>query len=514
MDATVFYGANCISKHGLERKKLDDDTAEKIFRRIENGDISDADLSDDEHSEQETRHTTSATDSTVQRAGASPGAPCTQDKQVPDASSKKMNALNWVAQAFQPKNTDCTYKPQGGSVPEEPMAYFTRYFSPTLFSDLATFTNMYVLQTDGNVLGTSAEEIKVFCGILMLMGILKFPRIRMYWQASTRIPAIAESMTAKRFFRIRAALHITDSNAPRDPASQDKFWKVRPVIEAIRSRCLQLEPLEHNSIDEQMIPFTGRVPAKQFVKGKPNPEGVKVFLRCSADGLAHDLELYQGKGTGVSAQHAHLGLGGSVVMRLVEAMPKGKNLKCFMDNYFTSVPLILQLKEMGILASGTIRANRLLKCCLKSEKELKKEGRGSMDEKVSTKGDIAIVRWQDNGVVNMTSTQIGIGNVAGFPQTVVNAIAESLLQNAKLKGRNGKSRGPTIEDKHSFCVLLPLHKNSSQAIIAGISVEQCRSALINVNKHWMGLETLPQVVECTLLFIAPYKNNVVSVEAS
>ncbi|XP_070390691.1 piggyBac transposable element-derived protein 3-like [Dermacentor albipictus] len=322
-----------------------------------------------------------------------------------------MNALNWVAQAFQPKNTDCTYKPQGGSVPEEPMAYFTRYFSPTLFSDLATFTNMYVLQTDGNVLGTSAEEIKVFCGILMLMGILKFPRIRMYWQASTRIPAIAESMTAKRFFRIRAALHITDSNAPRDPASQDKFWKVRPVIEAIRSRCLQLEPLEHNSIDEQMIPFTGRVPAKQFVKGKPNPEGVKVFLRCSADGLARDLELYQGKGTGVSAQHAHLGLGGSVVMRLVEAMPKGKNLKCFMDNYFTSVPLILQLKEMGILASGTIRANRLLKCCLKSEKELKKEGRGSMDEKVSTKGDIAIVRWQDNGVVNMASTQIGIGNV-------------------------------------------------------------------------------------------------------
>lgn len=177
----------------------------------------------------------------------------------------------------------------------------------------------------------------------------------MYWQASTRIPTIAGSMTGKRFFKIRVVLHITESNAPHDPTNQDKFWKACPVIESIKKRCLQLEPLEHNSIDEQMI-FTGHVPAKQFVKGKPNPEGLKVFLCCSSDGLANDIELYQDKGTGVSAQHLYLGLGGSV-MWLIEAMPQEKNLKRFMDNYFTSMPLFLELKKRGILASGTIQAN-------------------------------------------------------------------------------------------------------------------------------------------------------------
>lgn len=89
----------------------------------------------------------------------------------------------------------------------------------------------------------------------------------------------------------------------------DKFWKVRPLLDVIRSRCLQLEELEHNCIDEQMVAFTGRVPAKQVVKSKPNPVGVKIFVRCSTDGLAHDFELYQGKGTGVDREFSYLGLG-------------------------------------------------------------------------------------------------------------------------------------------------------------------------------------------------------------
>ncbi|KAL3172782.1 hypothetical protein MRX96_038957 [Rhipicephalus microplus] len=160
-----------------------------------------------------------------------------------------------------------------------------------------------------------------------------------------------------------------------------------------------------------MVPFTGRIAAEQFVKGKPSPEGVKVFVRCSFDGLAHDFELYQRKGTGASKEHSHLGLGGTVVMRLVEHIPNAQNIKCYMDNYFTSVKLLLELKEIGILASGTIRENRLAGCVLKTDKEMKKEGRGGYDERVSVNGDVALVRWQDNGVVNMASTHLGVGNV-------------------------------------------------------------------------------------------------------
>lgn len=140
-------------------------------------------------------------------------------------------------------------------------------------------------------------------------------------------------MSCKRFFKLRAALHVTDSNAPRDPIP-DKFWKVKPIIDAVRSRYLQLEPLADSCIDEQILSFTGMVAAKQFIHSKPNTEDVKVFVRCSADGMAHDFELYQGKGAGVSLDRTYLGLRGSVVRRLMEHLPHGKNVRCYMAPTF------------------------------------------------------------------------------------------------------------------------------------------------------------------------------------
>lgn len=48
---------------------------------------------------------------------------------------------------------------------------------------------------------------------------------------------------------------------------------------------------------------------------------------------------------------------------------------------------------------------------MKTDKEMKKEGRGTYDERVSENGDIALVRWQDNRVINMASTYLGVGNI-------------------------------------------------------------------------------------------------------
>lgn len=48
------------------------------------------------------------------------------------------------------------------------------------------------------------------------------------------------------------------------------------------------------------------------------------------------------------------------------------------------------------------------KCKLKSEKELKKEGRGSFDYQVETKNDIALVRWYDRKSINFLSTYTSV----------------------------------------------------------------------------------------------------------
>lgn len=65
-----------------------------------------------------------------------------------------------------------------------------------------------------------------------------------------------------------------------------------------------------------------------------------MFLRCSSSWIAHDFEIYQGEGSGTSAEHKHLGLGGSIVMRLVEGLFKQENFKLYFDNYFRSIQLL------------------------------------------------------------------------------------------------------------------------------------------------------------------------------
>lgn len=70
----------------------------------------------------------------------------------------------------------------------------------------------------------------------------------------------------------------------------------------MRRQCLGLE-LFLNGTDEHTIKITGSVVAEQFVRNKPNFEGIKVFVCCSVDGVVRDFSLYQGEGTGVSVDN-------------------------------------------------------------------------------------------------------------------------------------------------------------------------------------------------------------------
>ncbi|XP_065289748.1 piggyBac transposable element-derived protein 3-like [Dermacentor albipictus] len=408
MDAAAFYGNADLRNHGRQRRRLDDDSAESLLSRIGDGNTSDIGLSDDEEEEGHPNQSAAVTDNEACPSGAAERLDplLDHDEQQKYAGRQKRKAV-WTSAEFEPPDTTFHSAGRDVSAVIEPCEYFFRYFTEELFEEIARCTNIYALQTSGAILGTTPEEIKTFFGMLLIMGTLKFPRIRMYWSPATQIPSVSGAMSVNRFFRLRSALHVTEPDP--DHTGTDKFWKVRPLLDAVRKRCLELPPTEKNSIDEQMIPFTGRVVAKQFVRNKPNPEGVKVFVRCSSSGVAHDFEFYQGKGTGTSVEHKHLGLGGSIVMRLTQHLPKLRNFKCYFDNYFTSITLLQELKEIGIWAIGTIRSNRLQGCPLKSEKALKKEGRGSMDASVTKSGDVTVVRWQDNGIVNIASTFVGVG---------------------------------------------------------------------------------------------------------
>jgi hypothetical protein len=84
----------------------------------------------------------------------------------------------------------------------------------------------------------------------------------------------------------------------------------------------------------------------------------------------------------------------------------------YFDNLFISINLVKHLKAEGIWALGTIRSSRLAGAdkLLKSKKVLVAAGRGSIEYRVNANSNIALVRWLDNGLVQLVSSFFGNGN--------------------------------------------------------------------------------------------------------
>lgn len=72
---------------------------------------------------------------------------------------------------------------------------------------------------------------------------------------------------------------VSAQGPPKD--NTNKFRKVVPVIKAARNMRVSVSLLrEYCSVDEQMIPFTGRMPAKPVIKSQSNPVGIKSWVPC------------------------------------------------------------------------------------------------------------------------------------------------------------------------------------------------------------------------------------------
>jgi len=88
---------------------------------------------------------------------------------------------------------------------------------------------------------------------------------------------IADTMNRNRFFSLRSHFHVINNmDIPKN--NIDKFIKVRPLFDRVKKTCLEL-PVEKNlSVDEQIVPFKVQLSVKQYIRGKPNPWGIKLFF--------------------------------------------------------------------------------------------------------------------------------------------------------------------------------------------------------------------------------------------
>ena len=80
-----------------------------------------------------------------------------------------------------------------------------------------------------------------------------------------------------------------------------------------------------------------------------------------------------------------------------------------MDNFFTTLPLLNKLTDMGMYEVGTIQENRLQGVPLKKKAALQKETRETFD--YTSDGNNLLVAWRDNKVVIVANNYLLLNTV-------------------------------------------------------------------------------------------------------
>lgn len=295
---------------------------------------------------------------------------------------------------------------------DTPLSYFRKYYSDDFFTNTAFYTNLYAEQQ--SIRGykhTTADELKKLFGLHILMGTLRFPRSRMYWNSHIGLDLVLKAMSYARFSQLRNVLHFVDVLNSSASTSVDKFYKLNPIINSFRNRCLQHEVEENISIDEQIVPFKGKLAIKQYIKGKPCPWGIKIYMLCGKSGLPYDFLIYQGKTTSLPEDNIkRFGYGASIVLYLCNRITSTGHC-LFFDNYFSTYALFEILLQKQINAIGTARVNRFANPPFLGAKEIRKKSRGHCEEVKSRDEKVIMVRWYDNKFVHLTSNFIGTGTL-------------------------------------------------------------------------------------------------------
>ena len=116
---------------------------------------------------------------------------------------------------------------------------------------------------------------------------------------------------------------------------------------------------QDNVLDEVIVRFKGQTRMKSYIKTKKHKWGIKLWKACdSSSGYMWGFSIYTGADNNgkdvVENQGVQYALGEKVVMQFAQLLPTGSPWIFYIDNFFTSVRLLVDLKKMGVYATGTV----------------------------------------------------------------------------------------------------------------------------------------------------------------
>ncbi len=142
--------------------------------------------------------------------------------------------------------------------------------------------------------------------------------------------------------------------------------------------------------------------------------GYKEWVAADTNGYVFDTSVYQGKDGAKDKANTAYGLGGKVVLDVLDVIEKyypTRRLSLYFDNFFTSLKLIEKIKSMDYDATGTPRKNRIEKCPITNTTKFMRLPRGSEEYFCDADSEIIATRWDDNGIVTIASSEYGVSPV-------------------------------------------------------------------------------------------------------
>ena len=156
-----------------------------------------------------------------------------------------------------------------------PFDYFSLFFTRDLFQTITTNTNRYASKQRLHITKERArqwtdllmEELYVFVGTMIYMGVHEEPRVEMYWNTDFNtgpLHSITSHISIHRFQQIKRYCHIScpesDERAGYYLPSNEKWWyKLEPLASSIQASSRRYySPSSEVSIDELMVRCFGR----------------------------------------------------------------------------------------------------------------------------------------------------------------------------------------------------------------------------------------------------------------
>jgi hypothetical protein len=222
---------------------------------------------------------------------------------------------------------------------------------------------------DGNAFETNVEEMMAFFGLMIFMGYHKLPSFHCYWseQPQMGVDWVKDRFARERVEEIRRYFHVSDNlkshvssktgrpctNTMCKDIEHDKLHKLRPFLLLLAPALMAAWCMrQRNAIDEVIAGFKGQTRMKAYIPTKKHQWGIKIWKACdSLSGYMWAFLIYTGANGNGSAHDPYKNLpqdngvswtvGEKVVLYFAMMMGAGTPWIIFLDNYFTTVRLLL-----------------------------------------------------------------------------------------------------------------------------------------------------------------------------